>query len=421
MSKPAITVDHVTKRFRVPIDYGRTLQYRFSHPVSTSRYRDLIAVNDVSFEVADGEFLGITGPNGCGKSTLLKMISRIYDPDTGRVATRGRISPFIELGVGFKQELSARENIYLAGAVLGLTRAQLATRVDEVFNFAELVEFADQKLKNYSSGMSSRLAFSVAMLADADILLLDEVLAVGDARFREKCLSVFDHYRQEKRTVVLVSHDLSTLELYCDRLLLMLGGRLVADGAPNEVAGQYRRITSARSEADRRPAGEALGTPNSRRYGAREVEVTAVRLLDHNGRPHHSFLTGEVLTVEVDYISNTLRERFNCSLGFGANNGRIFLAGSGTRSAELPLSPEVQPGSRGTFAFQIPSLNLLSGSYLVTVVLEDERLNHVYDRIDYVAELRVTDERGRLGMVDLSGKWTHREDTALLDDSGAVA
>src|ERR1700694_429287 len=175
MSTAAISVQGVSKRFRIPLDHGGTLQYRFSHPLSSSRHRNLTALDDVSFEVRPGEFIGITGPNGCGKSTLLKTISRIYEPDEGQVTVRGRISPFLELGVGFKYDLTARENVFLGGAVLGLTHRQLQTRVQDVFDFAELTAFADQKLKNFSSGMAVRLAFAVAMLADADILLLCEV------------------------------------------------------------------------------------------------------------------------------------------------------------------------------------------------------------------------------------------------------
>lgn len=181
-----IAVDHVGKSFRLPLDHAATLQYRVSHLHSSSRFRELRALQDVTFAVERGEFLGITGPNGCGKSTLLKILAGIYPPDRGRVVIDGRVSPFLELGVGFKPELTARENIFLGGAVMGLSRGEIAARVAAVLDFAELEDFADQKLKNFSSGMAVRLAFSVAMLADADILLMDEVLAVGDARFQEK-------------------------------------------------------------------------------------------------------------------------------------------------------------------------------------------------------------------------------------------
>ena len=426
MSEPVISVDHVSKRFRVPLDHGHTLQYRFSHPVSSSRYRELQAVNDVSFDIGEGDFIGITGPNGCGKSTLLKMISRIFAPDTGSVMVRGRVSPFIELGVGFKGELSARENVFLAGAVLGLTRAQLATKLDDVLEFAELTEFADQKLKNFSSGMSARLAFSVAMLADADVLLLDEVLAVGDARFREKCLNVFDYYKQEKRTVVLVSHDLATLELYCDRVLLMQRGHLIADGLPQDVTAQYRRLVSKMSETGRGSPASGSGplarkvTATTRRWGTREVEITDVRLLDDNGNERDSFLTGEPLVVQVDYKSNGLNGRFTCSVGFGRSSVPL-LAAPRTSWAPDPLPP-VRSGAAGTVTYRLPAVGFLGASYLLSVSLYDERNNHMYDAIQNVMEFRVTDVRGRVGWLALDGEWSHKQAGAgTLDDSGAVA
>ena len=226
----AIVCEGVHKRFRVPVDRSTTLKYRLSHPRSTARYHTLSALDDVSFTVPEGQFLGIIGHNGSGKSTLLKVLSRIYVPDSGTVELSGNVSPFLELGVGFNPELTARENIYLNGAVLGLTHAQLDERIDGIIEFAELTDFVDQKLKNYSSGMQVRLAFSVAIQADAQILLMDEVLAVGDQRFQEKCFDTFGLYKREGRTVILVTHDLNAVNLYCDRALMLDHGKLVADG-----------------------------------------------------------------------------------------------------------------------------------------------------------------------------------------------
>ena len=206
---PVVEVSHLRKRFRLPLDKSTTLKYRVTHWRSSSRYRDLIALRDISFDIPPGQFLGIAGPNGCGKSTLLKILCRIYKADSGYARVNGEFSAFLELGVGFNPELTARENIFLGGAMLGLTRAQLRDKVDEVFAFAELEDFAEQKLKNFSSGMQVRLAFSVAILAQTDLLVMDEVLAVGDASFQEKCFDTFSRYKREGKTIVLVSHDLS--------------------------------------------------------------------------------------------------------------------------------------------------------------------------------------------------------------------
>jgi ABC-2 type transport system ATP-binding protein len=253
----AIRVSHLNKRFRIPLDRSSTLKYRVTHWRSAARYRDFYAVQDVSFDVPPGQFLGITGPNGCGKSTLLKMLTRIYKPDGGQLEVNGEVASFLELGVGFNPELTARENIFLGGAILGLARAQLAKKVDAILHFADLEEFADLKLKNYSSGMQVRLAFSVAILAKAEILLMDEVLAVGDANFQAKCFDVFARYRREGRTIVLVTHDLITLEKQCERVLLMQHGRIIADGLPGDVTDKYRHMTESQQEVEARAAAEA--------------------------------------------------------------------------------------------------------------------------------------------------------------------
>lgn len=252
----AIRVDHLSKRFRIPLDKSATLKARVTHWRSASRYRDFFALRDVCFDVPEGQFLGITGPNGCGKSTLLKVLTRIYEPDAGIVSLSGEVSAFLELGVGFNPELTARENVFLGGAVLGLTRSQLARNVDAILHFADLEEFAELKLKNYSSGMQVRLAFTVAIMAKAEILLMDEVLAVGDANFQAKCFDVFTRFKREGRTIVLVSHDLGILERYCDRLLLMQKGEIVADGAASRVTALYRELTESAAAVEARTAAE---------------------------------------------------------------------------------------------------------------------------------------------------------------------
>ena len=257
MSASAIRVAGLSKRFRIPLDRSTTLKYRVTHWKSAARYRDFFALRDVSFDVPEGQFLGITGPNGCGKSTLLKVLTRIYEPDQGQVVISGDVSAFLELGVGFNPELTARENIFLAGAVMGLTRSQLEPRVEAVLHFADLGEFAELKLKNYSSGMQVRLAFTVAILARAEILLMDEVLAVGDANFQAKCFDIFNRFKRDGKTIVLVSHDLGTLERYCDRVLLMQHGAIAADGPAAEVTAYYRSLTESPEEVQARAAAES--------------------------------------------------------------------------------------------------------------------------------------------------------------------
>jgi ABC-type polysaccharide/polyol phosphate transport system ATPase subunit len=420
VTTPAIRVAAVSKRFRIPLDHSTTLKYRATHPRSSSRYRDLLALKEVTFDVPPGEFLGITGPNGCGKSTLLKILSRIYAPDSGGVQIVGRVSPFLELGVGFNPELTARENIFLGGAVLGLTRHELEGRVDSILEFAELSDFADQKIKNFSSGMSVRLAFTVAIQPGADILLMDEVLAVGDARFQEKCFDVFADYKRQGRTVVLVSHDLGALDLYCDRVLLLQRGEVIADGPATEVTARYRRLVGEMSDR-KESSSTAADAAGANRWGTREVEITGVRLLDRGDSPHTIFATGEPMTVAVDYVVNAAVRDFVFALSFKRNDG-IGLSVPDTRFGNCRMDVAA-PGSTGTVFYQIPELGLLGASYVLAAIVYDEHVSHEYDHIEDAAAFRVVDDRGRPGIVDLQGRWLQRSDPILhvMEPSPATA
>jgi ABC-2 type transport system ATP-binding protein len=231
----------VEKTFRIPVREASGIPGR-------RRYRVLRALGGVSFEVRRGEFFGIVGRNGSGKSTLLKILASIYRADRGRIRMAGRLAPFIELGVGFNPELSARENVALNGVMMGLTRREAERRLDAVLDFAELDEFVELKLKNYSSGMLVRLAFAVMVQADADIMLIDEVLAVGDAAFAQKCMDVFQQKRDAGKTLVLVTHDMATVQNFCDRATLLHDGKQLYTGQPEEAALRYFRLNFGGAE-----------------------------------------------------------------------------------------------------------------------------------------------------------------------------
>ena len=238
----AIQVSHLTKSFKLPTERAWGLkQAIFNRLRGIKGYKRQIVLSDISFDVKKGEFLGIVGRNGSGKSTLLKLLAEIYVPDSGKVTVNGSLVPFIELGVGFNPELTGRENIYLNGAMLGFSNAEVDKMYGEIVHFAELEDFMDQKLKNYSSGMQVRLAFSIAIRAKGDILVLDEVLAVGDAAFQEKCNNYFASLHG-KQTVVLVTHDMESVEKFCDRAILIEKGKIVKDGKPSEVTEAYRGL-----------------------------------------------------------------------------------------------------------------------------------------------------------------------------------
>jgi ABC-type polysaccharide/polyol phosphate transport system ATPase subunit len=236
----AIEVAGVSKSFRIPHEQRTYFKEYFLHPFRGTTYERNEALQDVTFSVEAGEFFGIFGPNGSGKSTLLRILAGIYVPDAGLVRVNGLLSPFIELGIGFNLELNARDNIRINSTLAGLTERQLDARFDEILEFSELERFVDQKLKNYSSGMLVRLAYSIAIQIPFEVLLLDEVLAVGDESFQEKCFATFDRFKDEGKTVVLVTHDLNLLSRFCDRVLLIENGVVRATGSSDDVIEVYR-------------------------------------------------------------------------------------------------------------------------------------------------------------------------------------
>jgi ABC-type polysaccharide/polyol phosphate transport system ATPase subunit len=255
----AVTVEGVSKSFKLPHQKYSTLKERALHPFRSRTYDELRAVKDVTLSIQQGEFFGIVGRNGSGKSTLLKCLAGIYEQDTGTVEVHGRLSPFIELGVGFNPELTARENVLINAIMLGLTRREARDRFDEIIAFAELEEFLDLKLKNYSSGMSVRLAFSVAVQVDADVLLVDEVLAVGDAAFQQKCFEQFHRLKDAGKTIVFVTHDMSAVERFCDRAMLLERGRILSLGEPHAIARAYNELNFGRIAAAGDEAADRYG------------------------------------------------------------------------------------------------------------------------------------------------------------------
>jgi ABC-type polysaccharide/polyol phosphate transport system ATPase subunit len=254
----AVSIQDVSKTFRLPHQQYSTLKERALHPFRSTEYDELHAVTDISLEIASGEFFGIVGRNGSGKSTLLKCIAGIYGVDRGRISVAGRLSPFIELGVGFNMDLTARDNVIINAIMLGLSRRQARTRFDDVIKFAELEEFIDLKLKNYSSGMLVRLAFATSIQVQAEILLIDEVLAVGDAAFQQKCFEEFYRLKREGKTIIFVSHDMFSVERFCDRAMLMERGDMVQIGDPWTIGRAYHKLNFGHLPHEPPSTGNAL-------------------------------------------------------------------------------------------------------------------------------------------------------------------
>lgn len=238
----AIKVEHLSKVFKLPHEKHTSVKSLALNGFKKQTYERQKALDNVCFEIKKGEFFGIVGRNGSGKSTLLKMLAGIYTPTQGQVHVNGSLTPFIELGVGFNSELTGRENIYLNGALLGFNRKQMSALYDKIVDFAELDRFMDQKLKNYSSGMVVRLAFSISINVKSDILLFDEVLAVGDAAFQQKCYDYFEKFKDEDTTVVLVTHDMKYVKYFCERTLLINDGKVLMVGDSKQAAKKYEEL-----------------------------------------------------------------------------------------------------------------------------------------------------------------------------------
>jgi len=242
----AIKLNHINKTFKIPTSSYDSLRERFINLKLRGDYKPLHALKNINLEVKKGQWLGLVGPNGSGKSTLLKIIAGIYQPNQGKVEVNGHLVPFLELGVGFNLELSAKDNIFLNGVILGMTRKKITQKFNAIVNFADIKPFINQKLKNFSSGMQVRLAFSIAIQASGDIYLLDEVMAVGDHQFRQKSEKVFQQMKKQTKTIILVSHDFDSIIKYCDQAIWLDHGKIISHGAPKSVVNQYTRFVTPR-------------------------------------------------------------------------------------------------------------------------------------------------------------------------------
>ena len=343
-----ILVQNVRKEFVLPQYKNRSIKQAFVNVFRRPTIVRQKALDGVSFTVKKGDFFGVVGRNGSGKSTMLKILAGVYQPTSGSVELRGKLTPFIELGVGFNPELSGRDNVFLNGALLGFTRKQMEAMYDDIVDFAEISEFMDQKLKNYSSGMQVRLAFSIAIKAKNEILIFDEVLAVGDEAFQRKCFDIFEQYKAEGQTVILVSHDMGAIRNFCNRAVLIDDGRVIDEGSPDKIATTYSTLNQQRVDAATTKQNESLTKQQQTHY-------LSVNLVDAKGRVRQSFKHGE--HIKIDIAVKDLEAAKYESLGvtivkqsgehLGGLNTRIYPKGEGwkkTGKISLDIKLDFSPG-----------------------------------------------------------------------------
>jgi len=432
MASSAIDVRDVTKVYR---KFAHRKQFATikSALLTGSLVRDLrpdetfAALRGVSFQVPAGATYGVIGRNGSGKSTMLKLVAGISRPTTGSVAVQGRISALIELGAGFHPEISGRENVFINGIMLGLSRKEIARRFDEIVEFAELEEFIDAPVKTYSSGMYMRLGFAVAIHVDPDVLLVDEVLAVGDEGFTHKCLDKFGEFRRRGKTVLLVTHSLALVERFCDEALWLDQGLARAHGDPRRVVGAYitdierteeRMLAAAdaraQEHAEAAPAAEqriadpveAAGSPDDGfkasegRWGSRDVEITGVRLLGEDGHPGHVFHSGEAVTIELAVAALHPVTDFAFGIGIFSADG-VCCYGTNTDVAELK---SVELSGSGSARFVIESLDLVEGTYKLDVAVH-KRDGFAYDYHRQLYTFRVKSRTKDAGIYRPRHRW----------------
>ncbi len=418
----AVEFNNVSRSFKLHLEKRNSFQERVVNLFNPRGSSELFwALRDVSFEVPRGTTLGLIGHNGSGKSTTLKLVSRILEPTSGQVAVRGRVSALLELGSGFHPDLSGRDNIYLNGSLLGFNRLDMQRRIDEIIDFAEIGPFIDTPVKHFSSGMYMRLGFAIATAVDPDILITDEVLAVGDETFQRKCMHRIHEFREEGRTILFVSHSLVAVRNLCSQAVWLDHGRVQALGDTETVADAYLRWSNEkdRERIEHERAAHAMadglaevapgGAPaqDANRWGTREAEITHVEFLDARGRPRGVFQTGEPLNVRMYYEAHRPIQEPVFGLAIYHRSG-FQINGPNTRFSGYPI-PVI--AGRGYVDYVVDELPLLAGEYLVTAAIYDTAMLEAIDHRERQFLLTVHTEAlaERFGSVAIPSRWCWQE------------
>lgn len=386
--KPAVVVDGLTKTFKIPTESSSGIKQKLINLIQgKSGYRKFTPLKDVSFTVEEGDFFGIVGRNGSGKSTLLKTIAGIYTPTSGGVHVDGTLVPFIELGVGFNPELTGRENVFMNGALLGFTRKEMEVMYDDIVDFAEIGEFMDEKLKNYSSGMQVRLAFSIAVKAEGHVLLLDEVLAVGDEAFQRKCFDYFEQIKAKKQTVILVTHDMRTVEQFCTKAIFLKDGKIEAAGNPREVAAHYTKENQ-----------DQIKKQGHVRHTAQEETEIKIELSGKEG-VSSSFEIGDTLKVGVEWNNEDVE---NIGISIHKQSGERMFS---TNTLATNLQSKIIESK--SISYEV-NLHLAPGTYYVRVRLMGDSEYKTVELVDIgpLFDVFVKDPNERVdGLIRLPYKW----------------
>lgn len=405
----AIEVEHLHKTFRIPHEKRTTIFETLTGFFKPPTYETFYALKNINFTVEEGEALGIIGENGSGKSTLLKIIANILRPSAGSVTALKKLTPFLELGVGFQSDLTAAENIKIYGTIMGMQKREINDKLDDIIEFAGLEKFKDTKLKNFSSGMQVRLAFSTAIQTDPEILLMDEVLAVGDMEFQQKCLGVLEQYRKEGVTIVFVSHDLGSVRRFCDRALLLNHGEQVALGETGEVIDKYVYWTpdkmtldaeNADIENDSGLSHEDKTVVHNTRRGDQKVEIKNVEFYDKFGNLSDRFNSFDAMTIRIHYCAYEKISDPVFGIALYSEKGEN-LFGTNTELKNVVIN---SIEGKGHIDLKIESISMLSGRFLLTVAIHS-RTHHPYDWHDKQYHFDVISTTRDAGMFDVPCKW----------------
>lgn len=408
----AIEVRDVHKNFKIYYDKGATLKEKILFR-NRNKHEIHQVLKGITFSVEKGEVVGLIGENGCGKSTLLKLMTRIMYPDKGSIEVNGKVSSLIELGAGFHPDMTGRENIYTNASIFGLSKKEIDKRINDIITFSELGEFIDNPVRTYSSGMYMRLAFSVAINVDAEILLVDEILAVGDAAFQAKCFSKMQQIKREGTTIVIVSHDLGSIERLCDRSIWINEGHLARDGRPKEVAGEYlNSIMSREGKMELAPqqveeiTDEVIEetneevVSNEKRWGNKEIKMTSIKLVNSENKEITKIHTGDEVKLVVEFEKSRPIDTFEIGIGINSVSGVIAY---GTNTA-IDSKEVHHTEMKGRFECVLEKLNLIQGEYYMDIALHTIE-GKPYDYFCEAIHFSVYSEIGDIGVARIEHKW----------------